>query len=176
VGRFEHDKGGDNLLLVLRILEKLGFSYQLALVGQQFRHSPAAFEKIESEFKHRLVQFGYIESRQAYLEMLGGADVILSTALHEFQGLAVLEAVAAGCLPAVPHRLVYPEILSLVNCYPSCPGDANKEAEGAARLIRELAGQIELGSAKLPDISVYSSKVLAPQYEALFESVCRSVG
>ena len=176
MGRFEHDKGGDNLLLILCILEQLDFSYELALVGQQFRHSPAAFEEIEIEFKHRLVQFGYIESRQAYLEMLSGADVILSTALHEFQGLAVLEAVAAGCLPAVPHRLVYPEILPPGNCYPSCPGDANEEAKGAAKLILELAGQIESGSAEFPDISAFSSEVLAPQYEALFESVCRCAG
>jgi glycosyltransferase involved in cell wall biosynthesis len=176
VGRFEHDKGGDNLLLILRILERQGFSYKLALVGQQFRNSPAAFEKIQIEFKHRLLQFGYIESRQAYREMLSGADVILSTALHEFQGLAVLEAVAAGCLPAVPHRLVYPEILPPENCYPSCPGDADKEAEGAAWLIRQLARHIESGGAELPDISAFTSELLAPQYEALFESVCLPVG
>ena len=176
MGRFEHDKGGDSLLLILRILEQLDFSYELALVGQQFRHSPTAFEIIKTEFKHRLQQFGYIESRQAYLQMLNGADVILSTALHEFQGLAVLEAVAAGCLPAVPHRLVYPEVLPPGNCYPSCPDDASEEAKGAARLILELAGQIESGSAKLPDVSAFSSEVLAPQYEALFESVCHSAG
>jgi glycosyltransferase involved in cell wall biosynthesis len=171
VGRFEYDKGGDQLLLCLRELESRGLSYQLAVVGQQFRSSPAAFSTIENEFKHRLVQFGYLEDRRQYLATLAAADIVLSTALHEFQGLAVLEAVAAGALPAVPADLVYPEILPARNCYRTHPDEPGQQADAAADLIVELARQVEEGVADLPDVTRFSSASLVPEYRELFHSL-----
>ena len=174
VGRFEYDKGGDNLLLCLRALQRQGLNYELAVVGQQFRNSPAAFSDIAEEFGHCLVQFGYIESRDEYQDILAGADIVLSTAIHEFQGLAILEAVTAACLPAVPNRLVYPEILPAGNCYPSFPQDPAREAEGAAALVSQLADQIKRGSIVAPDVSRFSARQLEPIYRDLFTSLSRS--
>lgn len=169
VGRFEYDKGGDNLLLILQLLEEQAISYELAVVGQQFRNSPPVFRCIEAEFQHRLVQFGYLESRADYQRVLAGADMVLSTALHEFQGLAVLEAVAAGCVPVVPGRLVYPEIFSPSNNYPSYPQDRRREAAGAVSLIVELSRQLEWDRVEAPDVSSFTRAILMPQYRALFE-------
>jgi glycosyltransferase involved in cell wall biosynthesis len=39
------------------------------------------------------------------------ADVIVSTAIHEFFGISVVEAIAAGVYPVLPRRLSYPELL-----------------------------------------------------------------
>ncbi len=41
------------------------------------------------------------------------ADVVVSTALHEFFGIGVVEAIAAGAFPLLPRRLAYPEVLGL---------------------------------------------------------------
>jgi len=43
---------------------------------------------------------------------LSEADVFVSTARHEFFGISVVEAIAAGVYPLLPRRLSYPEIIS----------------------------------------------------------------
>ena len=86
VGRFEHDKGGEGLLRILGRLEHTGLEYELAVTGQQFRQSPHVFREIEESFGHRLVQFGFVEDDTRYRGLLRAADIVVSTALHEFQG------------------------------------------------------------------------------------------
>lgn len=168
VGRFEHDKGGDRLLQILQQLELTSLDYKLAVIGQQFRHSPQEFNHIETQFAHRLVQFGYIESRSDYLAALADADIVLSTALHEFQGLAILEAVAAGCIPVLPHRLVYPEIISEAYCYTSYLDDIQCEAQAAVTLLCNNAQTLAEGGGNHPDVSRFTRFALLPQYQALF--------
>ena len=176
LGRFEHDKGGESLLCTLRELERCGLDYELALVGQQFRESPAAFATIADQFTHRLVQFGYLPQRQDYLGWLAGADLVLSTALHEFQGIAVLEAVRAACLPVVPDRLAYPEIFEPRWCYPSAPERPAEEGAGAATLIIELAEALAGGEVRAPDIDRFALEQLRPEYARVLLASCRARG
>ena len=166
-GRFEHDKGGEGLLRLLQRLEGQGTAYELALTGQQFRRSPAVFAQIQREFRHRLVHFGFVESADYLRALRGEADLVLSTALHEFQGLAVLEAVAAGCLPVVPDRLSYPEIYPPRFRYASRPLEPEAEAAAAAALVRQLATTLARGTAQVPDISAYGRAALQPRYQDL---------
>ena len=168
VGRFEHDKGGDLLLSILSLLEQDDTHYELAVVGQQFRSMPEAYRQIAHEFDHRIVQFGYVESAADYRALLRAGDIVLSTARHEFQGLAVMEAVAGGCLPVVPSRQVYPEIYPSPYCYPSHPENPEREACAAADLIRELASQLASASAQAPDVTRFSRQQLAPCYRDAF--------
>ena len=177
-GRFEHDKGGGTLLHTLSELEGLGLNYELAMTGQQFRSSPAVFSRIETEFSHRLVQFGYLPDIADYRALLRQADVVLSTARHEFQGLAVLEAVASGCLPAVPDRLAYPEIYPAQFRYSSHTNDsdANIEAVDAAALVCRLGRTIEQGDAVAPDVSLYGSGKLQPRYADLLQALAAAAG
>lgn len=165
VGRFEHDKGGDSLLLILQQLEERALDYELAMTGQQFREAPPAFETIQSVFGHRLVHCGYIASETQYQALLQAADVVLSTALHEFQGLAVLQAVARECLPIVPDRLVYPEIYPSCFRYDSHPEDPAREAAAAADLIVKVAFDLPGYRAVRPDIRALTLHHLTPQYE-----------
>jgi glycosyltransferase involved in cell wall biosynthesis len=170
VGRFEHDKGGDGLLRILSRLDASGLDYELAMTGQQFRESPPVFKQIQLSFSHRVVQFGYVESISEYKALMGAADIVLSTALHEFQGLAVMESVALDCRPVVPRRLVYPEIYPDAFCYDSYPDDPEREAASAVALIAKLAADIAVAQVASPDVASYSLRRLAPYYEAVFVS------
>lgn len=174
IGRFEYDKGGDGLLLALQQLEKTGLDYSLAVIGQRFRNSPAAFETISEAFSHRLVQFGFVENAATYLQVLFEADMVLSTALHEFQGLAVLEAVRGGCVPVVPDRLAYPEIYPSEYRYASNPEDPDLEALNASQLVVVLAEDIRRNALHSPDVSDFYGETIGPQYRKVFESTATS--
>lgn len=67
----------------------------------------AALERAGSAVAHA----GHVEDRAAYEALLGRCDAVASTARHEFFGVAVCEALAAGCAPVLPPRLAYPELL-----------------------------------------------------------------
>ena len=55
--------------------------------------------------------WGYVASRAEYLRLLAASDLVISTADHEFFGISVLEAIAAGAFPLLPNRLSYPELI-----------------------------------------------------------------
>lgn len=123
--RWEHDKGPALLFEVMQQAKDLPITF--AIIGQQFRQQPETFDHIHDQCQQQISHWGFIESRQEYLTTLNQSQVVLSTAAHEFQGLAVAEAVAMGCTPLVPDRLVYPELYPAECRYPN--NSIEKEAQ-----------------------------------------------
>jgi glycosyltransferase involved in cell wall biosynthesis len=72
---------------------------------------PPALELFRTRHADRIEHMGYEPDQRRYLERLAACDWVLSTALHEFFGIAVVEALLCGCLPWLPDRLSYPELL-----------------------------------------------------------------
>lgn len=110
VGRWEHDKRPDRLLSLLESLDARGLEFRVTVLGQSFRSIPSEFHRLCERFPHQLEHIGYVPDRHEYERLLSQCDVVVSTADHEFFGVALLEAVFAGAVPLVPRRLVYPEI------------------------------------------------------------------
>ncbi|MGJ8647708.1 MAG: tRNA-queuosine alpha-mannosyltransferase domain-containing protein [Marinomonas colpomeniae] len=165
--RWEFDKGPDRLLAILQELEDRSVSYQIAILGEQFRSTPKEFEQIEVQFSHRIIQFGFAESREDFLAFLSASDFVLSTALHEFQGLSVLEAVSLGCVPVLPNRQVYPELFGDEYLYESDILNVKIEAKSAVDLIQT---HIE-NDAKAPLIHQYHTEQLLPYYDVLIKKM-----
>jgi len=109
--RWEHDKDPAGFLDAVRRAREEGAVLELVLLGERFDVLPdgvaEALDRLEAVIRHD----GYAPSREAYARHLGGADVVVSTARHEFFGIAVLEAMAAGATPLLPDRLSYPELV-----------------------------------------------------------------
>ena len=109
--RWEYDKAPEPFFGALFRLAEERVPFRVCVLGERFRDSPAVFDEVTGRLGDRVVHFGYVESRREYEAWLARADVYVSTALHEFFGLAAVEAMAAGACPLLPDRLAYPELL-----------------------------------------------------------------
>jgi glycosyltransferase involved in cell wall biosynthesis len=109
--RWEHDKDPRAFLFACSEAIKAGSELELLLLGERFASSPDGLEGLLKVLAPNIVHEGYAPDRETYAELLGSADLVASTALHEFFGMAVAEGLAAGCAPLVPNRLSYPEVL-----------------------------------------------------------------
>lgn len=162
--RWEYDKGPQLLYNVINELHKRKFTFKLNLIGQQFRVIPDELKRIKSDFSDSLLNYGFIESMNTYKEILESSDFVLSTSLHDFQGLAILDAVAAGCIPVVPSRLSYTEIFHEQYRYESDLSQPKNEAIRMADKIIELNDlRKKVGLVKV-DISKFSIEKLRRFY------------
>jgi glycosyltransferase involved in cell wall biosynthesis len=109
--RWEHDKNPEDFFKTLEILKARNVPFRISVIGQSFRDRPMVFDRAHNDFKSHIDLWGYQQSREDYQRALTQADVIVSTANHEFFGIGVVEAIAAGAYLLVPNRLSYPEIL-----------------------------------------------------------------
>ncbi len=115
--RWEYDKNPAAFLTGLREARAAGARFRLIVCGQRFRKCPPAFDAIESEFADCIVHWGFAADRGAYHDLLRRAHIAVSTADHEFFGVAMLEATHFGARPLVPNRLSYPALFPSVYRY-----------------------------------------------------------
>ncbi|TWT57197.1 GDP-mannose:cellobiosyl-diphosphopolyprenol alpha-mannosyltransferase [Thalassoglobus neptunius] len=87
------------------------------VVGETFREVPKCFEEASHRFSDHIENWGYAESVEEYRRILASSDLIVSTAIHEFFGIAAVEAMSAGCLPVFPNRLSYPELVNQASSF-----------------------------------------------------------
>ncbi len=154
--RWEHDKGPDELLAVAeRWSEELDLRW--TILGERYDEVPRELEDFEKRFRTRINHFGYEPNRNTYLKKLRECDWVLSTARHEFFGIAVVEAMLVGCLPWLPNRLSYPELLppcarGLTPSQPPADPDAVRRAirsQLAAALVPNAVSRLDQAIEKL---------------------------
>ena len=108
--RWEHDKNPEEFFAALFELVANDVDFRLVVLGESFRSTPVIFAEAKSRLAERIIHFGFAASPADYAAWLRRGDVVVSTAGHEFFGIAVIEAVRAGCRPLLPNRLAYPEL------------------------------------------------------------------
>ncbi|MEE9344395.1 MAG: DUF3524 domain-containing protein [Methylococcales bacterium] len=170
--RWEYDKGPERLYAALLSLKKRDIDFRIHIIGQQFRQSPEIFAQIQNNFSEYIGKFGYLENHHEYQHILLESDLVISTAIHEFQGLAVMEAVALGCIPVVPDRLSYPEFFGQKYCYPSQLENIDFEASGLCDKIGYWVNHLlNEQSVEAPDVSAYSWNSLAGRYQDILTNI-----
>lgn len=169
--RWEYDKRPLEMLGVLSEVAAAGVAFRLAMCGERFGRLSEEIEAGLDALGERVVHRGHLP-REEYVELLGRATLVLSTALHEFFGIAVLEAASAGAMPLVPDRLAYPEVI---------PGKFHRDCLYADRsdLVERLCGALrrprrtaEVGVEVGTELRArYDWAHLAPRYDRIVEEL-----
>ena len=147
--RWEYDKGIDLLLYVVQKVVTRKLPVRFHILGQQFRQQPAEFglikrllDELQDHNPQLQPRLGYIPDRREYLVELSSCDVVLSTARHDFQGLAVIEASALECTPLCPADLVYPEYLDSQFLFEPIRNEATEQS--AVKIVERLDAWLAL--------------------------------
>jgi len=174
--RWEYDKQPEVLFEALKLLKKNGVAFKLHLLGQSFRKIPDCFEQAKEILADNIATWGY-QPKQKYQQILNQADIVISTALHDFQGLSMLEAIAAGCFAVAPKRVAYPEYIREQDLYMQ----AGNEAESLFNAIKGKIRAIESGHLtsqqrieQSQEIQRYSSRYLIADYRSVINQLIQS--
>jgi glycosyltransferase involved in cell wall biosynthesis len=138
--RWEHDKNPNSFFKTLIRLDRENITFQVIILGRSFRTKPAIFAEALEKLHHRIIHCGFVESKEEYARLLHSGDIVMSTARHEFYGMAVIEAVRAGCYPLLPARLSYPELFPAEFLY--------EDGELAGRLQTLLQNKTQLNRSR----------------------------
>jgi glycosyltransferase involved in cell wall biosynthesis len=117
--RWEYDKNPVDFFRALYKLQSEGLAFRVALLGERFVRVPSEFAEAKKRLEGRIVHFGYAKDKATYARWLWQADVVVSTAIHDFFGAAVVEALYCHCFPVLPHRLTYPDFVPAAH-HPRC--------------------------------------------------------
>ena len=134
--RWEHDKDPEYFFETLYELDNDNIDFRLIVLGQSFQRRPDIFDQAQERLSHKILHFGYVESRQEYIGLLCKADIVVSTARHEFYGISVIEAVRTGCIPVLPDRLSYPELFPAEYLYEN--GELQTKLESLLKGFKKL--------------------------------------
>jgi glycosyltransferase involved in cell wall biosynthesis len=171
--RWEYDKDPETFFRALYALADEGLPFRVALAGSNVRQMPLEFKAARKNLGERVFHYGRA-SRSEYAQLLWQADIVVSTALHEFFGVAIVEAIHCGCLPILPRRLAYPEIIP-TPLHEACLYD---DFEGLLERMRGALTQAgearRLASEFAPTMSRFDWGELAPAYDTVMAEVERS--
>lgn len=109
--RWEFDKNPAEFFQALYTLADKGIDFRVAVLGECFAQQPQVFEQAQKRLLDRIVQFGYVQSFEEYALWLWQADILPVTSYQDFFGASVVEAIYCECLPLLPRRLAYPELI-----------------------------------------------------------------
>lgn len=168
--RWEYDKDPRTFFRALDALAAEGVDFRVALAGANVRQEPEEFEAARERLGERVVHFGRAKPGK-YHRLLWRADVVASTAIHEFFGIAVVEAIYCGCFPVLPRRLSYPEILPTAH-HDRCLYD---DFDGLVERLRWALTQPEsarqVAEALRPAVARFDWSELALQYDEVLASL-----
>ncbi len=130
--RWEREKRPDVFVDALMACVSRGLRPTIHLLGSSIRRP---ISELPPELRILVSDVLGYPCRKRYEQALAASTLWVSTAEHEFFGVAALEAALAGAVPLLPRALAYPETL------PSAPSYRAGDANDLASLIVDMASR-----------------------------------
>lgn len=161
----DKNKGFQNLLTALRILDNQGFEAQLVVFGADADLLPINFQNIDVRFE------GYIVDTHALVSLYNKADVMVVPSYSEVFGQTASEAMACAT-PVVAFRCTGIQEVVEEGCgYLAEPYSPEDLAVGI-RFCIEHNSNNKLGKAARESVEKrYAVHIVAEQYKQLYESL-----
>ena len=162
--RWEYDKDPARFLAALYRLADSGAEFQVAICGENFRNVPEEFEEGRLRLDDRLVHYGYADLDE-YQRLLIDSAVVVSTAKHEFFGVAAVEAMAAGAIPVFRRALSYPELIP-AEAHGDTLYESDVELDSLLRsAVEEPERRLRIRNLVAPSMHRFSWTSVAPVYD-----------
>lgn len=158
--RWEYDKAPDLFASAMLELAERGIDFRLALLGTRPSKTPEPLKLLREKLKNRIIADDKVDAN-TYRQLLSKASIVISTSLHEFQGLSIMEAASTGARPLVPDALCYPEQYAEQYRYPA--GDQNA-------LIEKLEQWLTKKLPSTTDVSMWYTSNLYNDWKMLLEN------
>jgi glycosyltransferase involved in cell wall biosynthesis len=172
--RWEYDKDPETFFRAVHALVREGLDFRLILLGESFRNQPDEFLEARQALPDYIEHFGYAPDVATYARLLWQADLVVSTAIHEFFGAAVVEACYCGCYPILPNRLAYPELIPEAHATGCLYDDFDGLLARLRRGIQDVEGlqRVSLQA----DMARFDWGKMAPAYDRVLAAVAARDG
>jgi glycosyltransferase involved in cell wall biosynthesis len=162
--RWEFDKSPELFARVIRRLATEEVPFALALAGEPGLNPSPALADLARGLPERIRHFGFVADRDDYARLLWESDVVVSTTRHEFFGVAMVEAMYAGCVPLAPRNFNYPALVP-PELHETCLFD---DEDALAGRLRSLLAARPSGASELVRASAtrFAWAQVAPVWDA----------
>lgn len=158
--RWEWDKQPERFLAALLQLRDADIAFRLAMLGSGGGRN-TEFENQRQALGDAVVHWGEA-AKSDYRHWIGRSGIGVSTSLHDFQGLSMLELAQAGAQVVVPQRLAYPEVLPGARFYTGSESDAQRDVAELTAVLKSVL--TSTGDAPVGDLPVPLWSELAGRY------------
>lgn len=176
VGRVAHEKNIDFLLRMLVKLRQEVPQLLLVLAGEGPAQAHCRELVRQLGLEAAVMFVGNMDRDTELLDCYAAADVFVFASRTETQGLVLLEAMAQGTPVVSTAVMGTAEVLAGTRGSVVVPEDEATFAAAVTRLLRDPARRAELSAAARADATWWSSRAMAQELVALYESVTQVRG
>jgi glycosyltransferase involved in cell wall biosynthesis len=172
--RWDDDKRPEVFVRTSARLAAAGVEHRVALLGADGWDGDRRRAEAGARLGDGVAIAGEVDP-DTYRRVLREADIVVSVAAHEFFGVAMVEAIAAGCVPVLPHALSYPEVI------PAAYHDAVLyRGETFGQRLRDVLADVDGARAAVAGLDAEMSRrygwpVVAPQLDAALDRAASGV-